>query len=110
MSRLFEGDREGFLSWVVLDAAGFGAKLPIMEDALWDLYHAIWDDMKTDPLVPDLDGDGLELSALTSVAPKFDMDNDGFAEPTGWVRGGAQFPSRCLWPGAPYPQVRATAA
>ena len=42
----------------------------------------------TDPLVLDLDGDGLELTSLsTGTSPFFDMDNDNFAEATGWVRG-----------------------
>jgi hypothetical protein len=40
-----------------------------------------------DPLVLDLDGDGIELSGRSSVSPRFDMDGDGFAEPSGWVMG-----------------------
>ncbi len=39
-----------------------------------------------DPLVLDLDGDGLELTARTSQSPLFDLDGDGFAEQTGWVQ------------------------
>ncbi|WP_374650074.1 calcium-binding protein [Dongia sp.] len=40
-----------------------------------------------DPLVLDLDGDGLELSSVSYGGPtRFDMDGDGFAEPTGWVK------------------------
>lgn len=39
-----------------------------------------------DPLVLDLDGDGIELTALTSVSPRFDLDGDRFAEETGWVQ------------------------
>ena len=39
----------------------------------------------SDPLVLDLDGDGLELTAESAVAPMFDVDGDMFAEPTGWV-------------------------
>ncbi|WP_298821963.1 calcium-binding protein [uncultured Roseibium sp.] len=39
-----------------------------------------------DPLVFDLDGDGLELTSMvTGVSPMFDMDGDGFAEHSGWV-------------------------
>lgn len=38
-----------------------------------------------DPLVIDLDGDGIELTSLDGSAACFDMDNDGFAEQTGWV-------------------------
>ncbi|MGE3714759.1 MAG: calcium-binding protein [Alphaproteobacteria bacterium] len=40
-----------------------------------------------DPLVLDLDGDGLELTARSSVAPFYDIDGDGFGEQTGWVHG-----------------------
>ncbi len=44
------------------------------------------------PLVLDLDGDGVETSALGygdgRSTTYFDMDNDGFAEPTGWATGG----------------------
>ncbi len=40
----------------------------------------------TDPLVLDLDGDGIELSAETYVTGKYyDLNGDGFAERTGWV-------------------------
>ena len=41
------------------------------------------------PLVIDMDGDGIELSALNGAgAAYFDIDNDGFAEASGWVKGG----------------------
>ncbi|WP_170971248.1 calcium-binding protein [Mesorhizobium sp. GR13] len=41
-----------------------------------------------DPLVLDLDGDGLELGTLSYGGElRFDMDGDGYAEPTGWVKG-----------------------
>jgi len=39
-----------------------------------------------DPLVLDLDGDGVELSPRGSISPYYDIDADGFAENTGWVR------------------------
>jgi Ca2+-binding RTX toxin-like protein len=38
-----------------------------------------------DPLVLDLDGDGVELVGLTESNINFDYDKDGFAEKTGWV-------------------------
>ncbi len=38
-----------------------------------------------DPLILDLDGDGIELHALGEEAVYFDFDSDGFAERTGWV-------------------------
>ena len=40
-----------------------------------------------DPLVLDLDGDGLALSSLSLTSPRFDIDGDGFAERTGWIGG-----------------------
>lgn len=44
------------------------------------------------PLVLDLDGDGVEVTKLgfeqTASHVYFDLDNDGFAERTGWITGG----------------------
>ncbi|MDC0657826.1 hypothetical protein N6L27_07465 [Leisingera sp. SS27] len=37
------------------------------------------------PLVIDLDGDGIELLSLEHSDVHFDLDNNGFAEKTGWV-------------------------
>ncbi|MEM5585778.1 calcium-binding protein [Roseibium sp. AS2] len=61
--------------------------------SLWEFLVAVVKDIHfranaggVDPLVFDLDGDGLELTAMvTGVSPMFDMDGDGFAEHTGWV-------------------------
>jgi hypothetical protein len=39
----------------------------------------------SDPLVLDLDGDGIELTALAGSATTFDLDDDAVAERTGWV-------------------------
>ncbi|PDS74837.1 calcium-binding protein, partial [Rhizobium sp. L43] len=38
-----------------------------------------------EPLVIDLDGDGIELTSLGASTAYFDLDGDGFAERTGWV-------------------------
>ena len=38
------------------------------------------------PLVLDLDGDGIELTAVGTTNAFFDVDNDGFREATGWVQ------------------------
>jgi Ca2+-binding RTX toxin-like protein len=38
-----------------------------------------------DPIVLDLDGDGVTLSTLNSSTVHFDFNGDGFAERTGWV-------------------------
>lgn len=61
--------------------------------AIWDFITYAIKDLsfratagQIDPLVFDLDGDGLELTSMvTGVSPMFDMDGDGFAEHTGWV-------------------------
>lgn len=39
-----------------------------------------------DPLILDLDGDGIELTALADSNVHFDYDKDGFSEKTGWVK------------------------
>ena len=39
-----------------------------------------------DPLVLDLDGDGLEFTSLGQNQAHFDLDGDLFAEKTGWLR------------------------
>ena len=38
-----------------------------------------------DPLVLDLDGDGIELISVLQSQAHFDFDGDGFAEKTGWA-------------------------
>lgn len=38
-----------------------------------------------DPLVLDLDGDGIETTTLASFSPYFDLNGDNFAERTGWI-------------------------
>ncbi|WP_145984416.1 calcium-binding protein [Bradyrhizobium nitroreducens] len=42
----------------------------------------------TDPLVLDLNGNGVNLSSMAGNNASFDVDKDGFAERVGWVRGG----------------------
>lgn len=63
---------------------------------IWKLTAQLAKDIKhdakvasSDPLVLDLDGDGIELTTVLSpgVGSEFDIDGDGFAEPTGWVGG-----------------------
>ncbi|HEX7931195.1 MAG TPA: calcium-binding protein, partial [Sphingomicrobium sp.] len=46
---------------------------------------SFWKDV--DPLVLDLDGDGLELTGISLGKLVFDIDGDGYGERTGWVRG-----------------------
>ncbi len=38
-----------------------------------------------DPLVLDLDGDGIETTTTITDSPSFDLDGDAFAERTGWL-------------------------
>jgi hypothetical protein len=42
-----------------------------------------------DPLVFDLAGNGIDLTAASSTAPVFDMNGNGFAVHTGWVEPGS---------------------
>ena len=44
-----------------------------------------------DPLMLDLDGDGLELNARLGISPYYDIDADGFGEKSGWLRGDDAF-------------------
>ena len=44
-----------------------------------------FDDPPVSPLVLDMDGDGIELVALSDSKAMFDLDSDGFAQHTGWV-------------------------
>jgi len=55
-------------------------------DWLGDLWDAFIDAINTgSPLVLDLDGDGIELVSLENTSVYWDIDEDGFAEATGWV-------------------------
>ncbi|MCE8556910.1 type I secretion C-terminal target domain-containing protein [Ruegeria pomeroyi] len=40
-----------------------------------------------DPLIVDLGANGIKLSSMAESGVFFDMDNDGFAEKTGWLTG-----------------------
>lgn len=59
----------------------------------WELFGLViktmvgWDGFGGgDPLVLDLDGDGIELTPLSSVSARFDIDGDLYAERSAWVR------------------------
>ncbi|WP_377194392.1 calcium-binding protein [Ruegeria meonggei] len=51
----------------------------------WEELIQYFSDPINDPLVLDLDGDGVELTRLENSEAQFDLDDDGFAETTGWV-------------------------
>ncbi|MBY3469238.1 hypothetical protein HFN80_35655 [Rhizobium laguerreae] len=59
---------------------GAGHLMDFFGDLLSPLANVI-----RDPLVLDLDGDGVELTALAGSNVHFDFAHDGFAEKTGWV-------------------------
>ena len=50
----------------------------------------------TDPLVIDLDGDGIETTEIATTQVYFDVDGDLFAERTGWLSGDDGFLVRDL--------------
>ncbi len=54
------------------------------EDLSDDLAE-ILRNFRSDPMVLDLDGDGIELTALANSVTRFDLDEDGLDERTGWV-------------------------
>ena len=51
---------------------------------LYDIVHPL-QQLLRDPLILDLDGDGIEVSGLDGSTVHFDYGGDGFAERTGWV-------------------------
>ncbi len=63
-------------------------------DAIFDLFPDWLPDLfgpwfsNRDPLVLDLNGNGVSLTALSTSTAYFDLDGNGFAERTGWVSAG----------------------
>ncbi|MCP4410961.1 MAG: hypothetical protein GY808_00070, partial [Gammaproteobacteria bacterium] len=53
----------------------------------WDLFQSATEAViqRRDPLILDLDGDGIELSDVNGSDTRFDLDANGFAETTAWV-------------------------
>ncbi len=56
-------------------------------DVLWNLTKAIRWQPVDDPLVLDLDGDGIETLSKLHSGVHYDLDGDYFAERTGWLSG-----------------------
>ena len=57
----------------------FGAIIRAAKSTAWVLG--------ADPLVLDLDGDGIETTGIDDARVYFDIDGDRFAERTGWLKG-----------------------
>jgi Ca2+-binding RTX toxin-like protein len=82
-------------------ALGFGFGLMTMVDQALTLSAAVerlakgnkWSS-GTDPLVIDLDGDGIETRELATSQVYFDVDQDLFGERTGWLSGDDGFLTR----------------
>ncbi|MEW8333805.1 MAG: type I secretion C-terminal target domain-containing protein [Candidatus Thiodiazotropha sp.] len=51
--------------------------------SVWDVFWNAWDMLS--PLTLDLDADGVELVALADTTVYWDIDQDGYAEASGWV-------------------------
>ena len=64
----------------------------ILESSLGDRYTPA----DGDPIVFDLDNDGLEVRPENILSPHFDMNGDGFAERVGWIGSGDAFLVRDL--------------
>lgn len=64
----------------------------ILESTLGDMYTP----SNADPIVFDLDNDGLEIRAESILSPHFDMNGDGFAERVGWIGSGDAYLVRDL--------------
>ena len=56
-------------------------------DVFWRLTKTLRWSPVDDPLVIDLDGDGIETVAIGRSKTYFDVDGDLFAERTGWLKG-----------------------
>ena len=52
---------------------------------LTNLFLSAPETQNVDPLIIDLDGDGVELISYQNSIASFDVDNDGYKESTGWV-------------------------
>ena len=71
------------------DYPGGEAYIQGISDMMDEVYFALngVERTATDPLILDLDGDGIELAGMSSISPFYDLDGDGFAERTGWTTG-----------------------
>ncbi|TDQ52352.1 M48 family metallopeptidase [Phaeovulum veldkampii] len=70
----------------VAAAVGLGWVLSVGLEGIFEQLLGLFNPRPTDPLVIDLDGDGVELVSRANSNAYFDLDGDGFAEQTGWVK------------------------
>ncbi|WP_277345435.1 calcium-binding protein, partial [Pelagibius litoralis] len=77
----------GLLAAAATAAAAYAAAAA--GEALYDGLRDLFDGAGKliSPLALDLDGDGIEVTALGETSAYFDLDADGFAELTGWISG-----------------------
>ena len=72
-------------------AFGQGPFIRFIQNVIFDPMADLFDSATTaqvprvDPLILDLDGDGIETTNLVGSTAYFDLDVNGFAERTGWV-------------------------
>ena len=57
--------------------------------------------LNIDPVILDLNGDGVKLTSYNNSEVTFYIDNDGKLETTGWVKGfkkilNTNYPARCF--------------
>ncbi|MEB3293606.1 MAG: calcium-binding protein [Synechococcales bacterium] len=71
-----------FLIWKVIDDVNM---VLIIADYVREAFAAASRRL-FDPLVLDLDGDGIELVSVEQSIAQFDLNADGFREQTGWVK------------------------
>lgn len=77
------GDRlDDFIDWL---EDMFDRAIDFWTDDDGDIFDELLRGIRSDPIVLDLDGDGIELTPLAASTTIFDLDNDLFAERTGWV-------------------------
>ena len=77
------------LALAMAGAFGFwylaGKAMANLEAALLDMLFPNPDSLPIDPLVVDLNGDGVQLISVAQSKVNFDFDGDGFRERAGWV-------------------------
>ena len=67
----------------------FSPEAGYLGDLLYDsAISPLWHWFKGDPIVLDLNGDGIQLTSLDGSTTHFDFAGDGFAERTAWVSAG----------------------